>query len=55
MAVVKANAYGHDLVKIGQKLNKIGIYDFAVATLEEGIKLRENDVSGNILIFGYKK
>lgn len=55
MAVVKANAYGHDLVKIGQKLNKIGIYDFAVATLEEGIKLRENDVSGNILIFGYTR
>ncbi len=55
MAVLKANAYGHDLVIIGKKLNEIGVFDFAVATLEEGIKLRENNVSGNILILGYTR
>ena len=53
MAVVKANAYGHDLVIISKKLNEIGITDFAVATLEEGMKLRENNIVGNILILGY--
>lgn len=53
MAVLKANAYGHDLVSIASKLNQIGITDFAVATLEEGITLREHNIQGNILILGY--
>lgn len=53
MAVVKANAYGHGMIKIAKKLNQIGIYDFAVATLSEAITLRENKIKGNILILGY--
>ncbi len=53
MAVVKANAYGHGMVSIARKLNEIGIFDFAVATLEEGITLRKNQIQGNILILGY--
>ncbi len=53
MAVVKANAYGHDSLLIASKLSSIGICDFAVATLEEGIFLRKNNISGNILILGY--
>ena len=53
MAVVKSNAYGHDDIIIAHKLNSIGIEDFAVASLEEGIKLRENNIKGNILILGY--
>lgn len=53
MAVVKANAYGHGIVEISQKLNEKGIMDFAVATLEEGIILRKNNIRGNILILGY--
>ncbi len=53
MAVVKANAYGHGMIPIAKKLNEIGIEDFAVATLSEGIALRENAISGNILILGY--
>ncbi len=31
----------------------MGIEDFAVATLSEGIILRKNDIKGNILILGY--
>lgn len=31
----------------------MGIFDFAVATLEEGILLRKNNIRGNILILGY--
>ena len=53
MAVVKANAYGHDMVIIAKKLNEIGITDFAVAALNEGIELRKNNIIGNILILGY--
>ena len=53
MAVVKANAYGHDSIIISKKLQEIGINDFAVATLSEAIKLRENSITGNILILGY--
>ncbi len=53
MAVLKANAYGHNLVIIAQKLNEIGILDFAVATLDEGITLRKHKIKGNILIMGY--
>lgn len=53
MAVVKANAYGHGIVQITKKLNSIGIEDFAVATLSEGIILRQNGIKGNILILGY--
>lgn len=53
MAVLKADAYGLGAGKIAQYLNKIGIFDFAVATLEEGILLRKEKVEGNILLFSY--
>lgn len=53
MAVVKADAYGHGDILIAKRLFKIGIKDFAVATLEEGIRLRENNINGNILILGF--
>ena len=53
MAVVKANAYGHGMTEISKKLNQVGVTDFAVATLEEGIILREAGIKGNILILGY--
>lgn len=53
MAVVKADAYGHGLIEVSRHLNKLGIKDFAVATLEEGITLRENKIKGNILVLGY--
>ncbi|GBF33696.1 alanine racemase [Desulfocucumis palustris] len=53
MAVVKANAYGHGDVKIARYLNRIGVFSFAVATIEEGIRLRTYGIKGNILILGY--
>ena len=53
MAVVKANAYGHGEVEVSKKLNEIGILDFAVATLDEGIILRKAGIKGSILILGY--
>lgn len=53
MAVVKANAYGHGDIPIARHLAGMGIRDFAVATLEEGIALRKHKIPGNILILGY--
>jgi alanine racemase len=52
MAIVKANAYGHGAVEISKAANEIGIRHFGVATLEEGIELRENNIIGEILILG---
>jgi len=53
MAVVKAEAYGHGFYEIATHLNKIGVKAFAVATIDEGIKLRRYGVSGEILVLGY--
>lgn len=53
MAVVKANAYGHGDIIVAKALNKLGVFAFAVATLEEGIHLRKNGIKGEILILGY--
>ncbi len=53
MAVVKAEAYGHGGVVAAKILNQAGVDAFAVATLQEGIALREQEVKGDILILGY--
>ena len=53
MPAVKANAYGHGAVLISKELNALGIDAFCVATIFEGIELRQNGVRGEILILGY--
>lgn len=53
MAVVKTNAYGHGDFEMAVLLNKMGIRAFAVATIDEGIRLRKYGISGEILILGY--
>ncbi len=53
MAVVKAQAYGHGAVLTATQLNRVGVRAFAVATIDEGIELREGGVGGEILILGY--
>jgi len=53
MAVVKADAYGHGAVQAAKVLSRAGADMFAVASLEEGIQLREAGVSSDILILGY--
>ena len=53
MAVVKANAYGHGAVLIGKALQDLGISDFCVATVQEGIALRQSGITGQILVLGY--
>lgn len=53
MPAIKANAYGHGAVPIARKLNEMGIQTFCVASVSEGVQLRENGVRGEILILGY--
>ena len=53
MAVVKTEAYGHGAYEIATHLEKTGIRSFAVATVDEGIKLRKYGIRGEILILGY--
>lgn len=53
MAVVKAEAYGHNAFAVSAHLNKIGVKSFAVATIDEGIALRKYGIRGEILILGY--
>lgn len=53
MVVVKAEGYGHGLVEVAKHCQKMGIEAFAVATIDEGIKLREHGIYGEILVLGY--
>jgi alanine racemase len=49
LAVVKADAYGHGAVAVARTLEPLGVSGFGVATLEEGIELREAGISAPIL------
>ena len=53
MPAVKADAYGHGAIPIAKELNRIGITDFCVATVMEGVTLRKNRIKGRILVLGY--
>jgi alanine racemase len=51
MAVVKADAYGHGAPRVARHLEKLGIENFAVATIQEAVELREAGVGGRMLVF----
>jgi alanine racemase len=48
MAVIKANGYGHGLVRIAQALQNVD--GFAVARVEEGIRLRKAGIKNRIAV-----
>jgi alanine racemase len=52
MPVIKANAYGHGAVECAKILSPVNADIFGVATIEEGIELRENGIDTPILILG---
>ncbi len=52
MAVVKGNAYGHDILEIASEVLSNGATRLAVARLEEGIFLRKSGITVPILILG---
>ncbi len=53
MAVVKANAYGHDDETMSELFSSMGIENFAVSNIHEAEKLRSYGIKGDILILGY--
>ena len=50
VAVVKADAYGHDIVQLAPRLAKLGIHRFMVATLDEAMQLRVLVPDAQILV-----
>ena len=52
MAVVKADAYGHGAVTVAQTALTSGAKWLGVATVPEGVELRETGISAPILIMG---
>lgn len=53
MLLVKANAYGHDALLISSYAQKENLCDaFGVASIEEGITLRQNGITLPILVLG---
>lgn len=54
MCVVKASCYGHsDCAAAPFLQNELGVKWFAVSNLDEALRLRKLDVTGEILILGY--
>ena len=53
IGVVKANAYGHGDIVVSKYLESIGVKHFAVAFIEEAIKLRKSGIKGEIIILGW--
>ena len=52
MAVVKADAYGHGAIAIAQAALAAGAQWLGVATVPEGVELREAGLTAPILIMG---
>lgn len=52
MAVVKADAYGHGAVRVAETVLQAGAQWLAIATLGEGVELREAGITAPILVLG---
>lgn len=50
LASVKADAYGHGLVPIARAAREAGVWGLGVATVNEGIALRNADIDGPIIV-----
>jgi alanine racemase len=53
MAVVKSNAYGHNLTEFALEQEKLGVDYLAVDSAVEGVALRKSGVKIPILVLGY--
>lgn len=50
MAIVKSDAYGHGLVPVAKALAREGAETFGVAEVEEGVRLRQAGIEGEIIV-----
>ena len=53
MAVVKADGYGHGAIAVAKVAINNGADNLGVATIQEGIELREAGIKDPILVFGW--
>ena len=51
-AVIKADGYGHGSIMCAPTLIACGVKEFGVASIDEGIELRENKITNPILVLG---
>jgi len=52
MVTVKADAYGHGLIPVSKRLMDCGVDCLGVASIDEGIKLRKENINLPILVLG---
>lgn len=52
IGVVKSDAYGHGAPRVGRLLESLGVEMLAVASVEEGIVLRDRGIKSPILVLG---
>jgi alanine racemase len=52
LPIIKADAYGHGAVRAAQALESLDIFGFGVASVSEGIQLRERHIQTPIIIMG---
>jgi alanine racemase len=53
MVVVKSNAYGHGILEISNLAIEQGINYLGVNSIDEGLLLRKNNISANIVVLGF--
>lgn len=54
MAVIKADGYGHGAVEVAEAIDDLPyVFGYAVATVEEGLILRNHGIDKPILVLGY--
>ena len=52
LVTVKADAYGHGLIPVSRKLASLGVDFLGVASIDEGVKLRQAGITTPVLILG---
>ena len=52
LPIIKADAYGHGAVPVAQTLESLNVFGFGVASVPEGIRLREHHIQVPIIIMG---
>ena len=50
LTIVKANAYGHGIIDMSRQLEKLNVDVLGVATVEEGVKIREAGIKMPIIV-----
>ena len=52
LAVIKADGYGHGCRAVAETLSQLGVRRFGVATVQEGVLLREGGILEEIIVMG---